>query len=98
MTDAALKSLSLDEIRALMEAGKLVVRSDAPEAEIAEDDDFWARAKVVARPAKKSVHLRLEPEVYDFFVTEMDGKGHIRRMQDVLAAYMRAKRAEDAAK
>lgn len=91
MTDAAIKTLSLSDIRRLKDDNHLPVAQDAPELAI-DDPDFWAQAKVVPPPAKKSVHLRLEAEVYDFFLTESQGKGHIRKMQDVLAAYMRAQR------
>ncbi|WP_201776110.1 BrnA antitoxin family protein [Devosia geojensis] len=38
--------------------------------------------------APTSVHLKLEPEVFDFFKSQ--GKGHITRMQNVLKAYVRA--------
>ena len=91
MTDAVIKSLSLSDIRRLKDDGHLPVAQDAPAAEI-DDPAFWAEAKVIKRPAKTSVHLRLEADVYDFFRAETGGKGHIRKMQDVLAAYMRAHR------
>ncbi len=91
MTDAAIKTLSLSDIRRLKDDGQLPVAQDAPEADI-DDPAFWAQAKVLSRPARTSVHLRLEAEVYDFFLAESGGKGHIRKMQDVLAAYMRAQR------
>lgn len=95
VTDAGLKTLSLDEIRAMMDAGKLVVRPDAPEAELEDSAEFWTRAKVVAPAPKKSVHLRLDPEVFDFFLAQSKGKGHIKKMQAVLAAYMRAHSAAE---
>ncbi len=40
----------------------------------------------------KSVHLKLESEVYQFFKSE--GKGHITRMQNVLKAYVRARQRQ----
>lgn len=95
MTDAVTKTLSLSDIRRMKDDGHLPVAPDAPENAI-DDPDFWAQATVVAPPAKKSVHLRLDAEVFDFFVSETQGKGHIRRMQDVLAAYMRAQRKRTA--
>lgn len=92
MTDAATGSLSLSDIRRLKDEGRLSISPDAPEAEI-DDPDFWDRAKVTDRPKRKSVHLRLDAEVFDFFVTSTQGKGHIRKMQAVLSAYMRAHRS-----
>lgn len=91
MTDAALQTLSLSDIRRLKEDGHLPVAQDAPEADI-NDPAFWAQAKVRSRLAGTSVHLRLEAGVYDVFLAKTGGKGHIRKMQDVLAASMRAQR------
>jgi uncharacterized protein (DUF4415 family) len=39
---------------------------------------------------RQSVHLRLEPEVVDFF--KVGGKGHITCMQAVLRAYVDAQK------
>jgi uncharacterized protein (DUF4415 family) len=64
---------------------------------IAEDEDErgmqadWTRAKLVLPQAKKSIHLRLEKEIIDFFKSK--GKGHISRMQAVLKAYVDAHRS-----
>ena len=52
-------------------------------------DAFWEQAELSA-PARKSVHLKLEPEVFEFF--KQGGKGHLTRMQNVLAAYVRARK------
>jgi uncharacterized protein (DUF4415 family) len=58
---------------------------------LTEDDrlpaEFWDSAEAVA-PPKTSVHLKLDPEVFDFF--KRGGKGHLTRMQNVLKAYVRA--------
>ena len=51
-------------------------------------DGFWEKAELVA-PPRVSVHLKVEPDVFDFF--KRGGKGHLTRMQKVLAAYARAK-------
>lgn len=65
---------------------------------LAEDEDErrlradWTRAKLVLPQAKKSVHLRLEEEIINFFKSQ--GKGHISRMQAVLKAYVDAHRSE----
>jgi len=64
------------------------------ERAIAEDEDErdlepdWTRAELVIPRPRQSVHLRLEPEVVDFF--KAGGKGHITRMQAVLRAYVDA--------
>jgi len=50
----------------------------------------WTRAELVIPRPRQSVHLRLEPEVVDFF--KADGKGHITRMQAVLRAYVDAQK------
>jgi uncharacterized protein (DUF4415 family) len=61
---------------------------------VAEDEDErsiradWTQAQLVLPQAKKSVHLRLEEEIIDFFKSK--GKGHISRMQAVLKAYVDA--------
>ena len=88
MTDKNIKKLSLAEIRALKDAGALKSQPSAPEVEL--PDQFWSEAQVVDLQNRKSVHLRLDPEVFRFFQEEGQGKGHIKRMQDVLAAYARA--------
>jgi uncharacterized protein (DUF4415 family) len=64
------------------------------ERAIAEDEDEgdlepdWTRAELVIPLPRQSVHLRLKPEVVDFF--KAGGKGHITRMQAVLRAYVDA--------
>lgn len=68
----------------------LAVRHDpnAPEREIL-DRDFWAKAEARApRLQTKSVHLKVEQDVFDFF--KQAGKGHLTRMQSVLKAYVNA--------
>jgi len=66
------------------------------ERAIAEDEDErdlepdWTRAELVMPRPRQSVHLRLEPEVVDFF--KAGGKGHITRMQAVLRAYVDAQK------
>jgi uncharacterized protein (DUF4415 family) len=51
---------------------------------------FWDEAVVVPPKAPTSVHLKLDPEVFDFF--KRGGKGHLTRMQNVLKAYVEAQR------
>ncbi|MGZ9810937.1 BrnA antitoxin family protein [Pseudoroseicyclus sp. H15] len=54
-------------------------------------DGFWEEAEWYEAAARKSVHLKLEPEVFEFF--KAGGKGHLTRMQNVLAAYVRAQKS-----
>jgi uncharacterized protein (DUF4415 family) len=55
--------------------------------------DFWADAVLVGpKTASKSIHLRVAPEVFEFFVNQTGGKGHIAKMQAVLKAYADAHR------
>ena len=50
---------------------------------------------MLADPPKiRSVHLKIDAEVFQHFLTETGGKWHITRMQTVLKAYVRAKQAE----
>jgi uncharacterized protein (DUF4415 family) len=63
---------------------------DAEEIEL--DENFWRNAVVMMpgdRP-KASVHLRLDPDVFDWF--KLQGKGHLTRMNAVLRAYYEANR------
>ena len=65
---------------------------------IAEDEDErdivpdWTRARLVMPARKRSVNLRLEPDIIEFFKAQ--GEGHIRRMQAVLRAYVDAHKNE----
>lgn len=52
---------------------------------------FWEEAERVSSRQRRSVHLKLDPEVFAFF--KQGGKGHLTRMQNVLAAYVRARKA-----
>jgi len=59
--------------------------ADAPEIEL--DEDFWRNAMIAeTAPARKTdVHLRVDPETFEFF--RAAGKGHLTRMAKVLKAY-----------
>ncbi|WP_202615451.1 hypothetical protein [Rhizobium deserti] len=91
MTDQDIRKASLAEIRAMKDTGKVASRSSAVEAEDL-GAEFWAKAELVS-PEKRSVHLKIENEVFDFFYEETNGKGHLTKMQNVLRAYMRARKA-----
>jgi uncharacterized protein (DUF4415 family) len=83
--------MSLKEARARIARGESRTRPDAPDGPPL-GDDFWANAVLVEPANRKSVHLRINPEVYDFFVKDTGGKGHIAKMQAVLKAYADAHR------
>jgi len=77
---------SLDEIKQMRAKGLTrATLADAPEIEL--DEDFWRNAAIVdnAPPRKTSVHLRVDPETFEFF--RAGGKGHLTRMAKVLKAY-----------
>ena len=70
-------------------AGGLYHNPEAPEAEDL-GPEFWARARIEGPKCPRSVHLKLDPEVFDYFVEVTKGKGHLTRMQAVLKAYVEA--------
>ena len=84
-----MKNFSLDEIRKKYDEGE--ARPTSPTAQPADlPEGFWDRAEVVTRGTKKSVHLRIDPEVWEFFYA--GGKGHLTRMNDVLRSYVAAQK------
>jgi len=76
----------------MQEQGKLFHDPNAPEGGEDLGPDFWKTATVESPKRSKSVHLKIDPEVYDFFVEITKGKGHLTRMRNVLRAYMEAHR------
>ncbi len=65
----------------------------APDAEEIElDESFWKNAQWMPplSTVKKSVHLRVDNDVLDWFRDQ--GKGHLTRMNHVLRAYYQANR------
>jgi uncharacterized protein (DUF4415 family) len=98
--DKNIKSYTAAELKAMRTQSRTDVRRlDAQtDAELerllseAEDEGSlrpdWTQAKLILPQAKKSVHLRLEQEIIEFFKSK--GKGHISRMQAVLKAYVDA--------
>jgi uncharacterized protein (DUF4415 family) len=78
---------SVDELEDKVAKGDYVpTRKDAPEVEL--NEDFWANARVVMPPGKKSVHLRVDADVLEWF--RAHGKGYLTRMNAVLRSYMDA--------
>jgi uncharacterized protein (DUF4415 family) len=83
-----IKRYSLDEIREMVRRGE--DRSDrerlARESGIELDEDFWKAAKLVMPPPKKkSIHLRVDSDVLEWFRSQ--GRGYLSRMNAILRAY-----------
>jgi uncharacterized protein (DUF4415 family) len=95
MNEKTIVRLSPAKIDHLLATGKDRTVRDFPESMDHSDDlptDFWANAVLVEPANRKSVHLRVNQDVYDFFVKDTGGKGHIAKMQAVLKAYADAHR------
>lgn len=82
-----IKNASLSDLREMQNRGDLHHNIDASEGTDL-GSDFWATAEVVTPEAKKSVHLRVDADVLEFF--KQGGKGHLTRMNAVLRRYMKA--------
>lgn len=86
MADDAVRRSSLDEIKRMREKGVTkATAADAPE--VKPDEQFWRNAQIAETkpPGKTDVHLRLDPETFQFFWAA--GKGQLTRMAKVLKAY-----------
>ena len=88
-----MKRASLLQIRQQQDAGKLYHDPNAPTG-VDLDAKFWEQAKLAEPKRSRSVHLRLDAEVFEHFFKETGGKGHLSRMQAVLKAYASAHRIE----
>ena len=85
----SLTRLSLDEARERVAKGESKTRSNGPEAEPL-PEAFWTNAvRVERRPAKQSVHLRVDADVLAWFKAQ--GSGHLTLMNEVLKTYVAAK-------
>ena len=76
-----------------MTEGKLerAIAAD-PDADIPNVD--WTRARLVLPQRKESIHLRVDPEVLNWF--RHQGRGYLTRMNAVLKAYYNAHRRDAA--
>jgi uncharacterized protein (DUF4415 family) len=63
---------------------KLLDSSDIPET----TEDFWVGAQVNMPQNKRSITLRLDPDIIDWFRKE--GKGYQTKINAVLRAYFEA--------
>jgi uncharacterized protein (DUF4415 family) len=85
------RQFSLEALKAEREHGQTKTRPDAPARPV--DAEFWASARVVMpSPNKKSVHLRLDSDVLDWFKAQ--GRGHLTHMNAVLRSYMQAHKGD----
>ena len=87
MTEENLTRLSLSDLK----NRKGRTRRDAPSGEEL-GPDFWEKAQIVEPESKRSVHLRLDADVFDYFKSQ--GKGHLTRMTAVLRAYVDAHKSQ----
>jgi len=69
----------------MQERGEIYHNPDAPEGPDL-GANFWATAEIVKPAGKKSIHLRVDSDVLEFF--KSGGKGHLTRMNAVLRRYM----------
>jgi uncharacterized protein (DUF4415 family) len=76
----------------MKDRGELLQYSEAPTFAVDLDISDWEVA-VETRPAKQSVHLKIDQEVLEWFRQSTGGKGHITRMQAVLKSYVNAQKA-----
>ena len=78
-------------VTAIHERGELHDSTKAPEGpELS--PEFWDKAAVVMPVEKKSIHLRVDSDVLDFF--KHGGKGHLTRINAVLRSYMEAQKSK----
>jgi uncharacterized protein (DUF4415 family) len=83
------KTASLEEIRAMHKRGEISSPSDDAKA-FDMPEGFWDDAEVSERTPKKSIHLRVDADVLEFF--REGGKGHLTRMNTVLRSYVDAQK------
>ena len=86
-----IKRASLADIRKMKDQGELHHDPKAPEGESL-GADFWAKAEIKGPKKPRSVHLKVDQDVFEFFFEQSGGKGHLTKMQNVLKAYVNAHR------
>ena len=85
-----IRTATPEEIRDMDQRGELHHNPDAPVFPVPED--FWDGARTVmpGRRNKASVHLRLDPDVLDWF--RQQGPGYQTKINAVLRSYYKAHR------
>lgn len=91
MSERNIKRVSLADIKRMKQKGELFHDPNAPVGEPL-GAEFWAKAEIKGPRKPRSVHLKLDPEVFEFLHSQSNGKGHLTRMQNVLKAYVNAHR------
>ncbi len=91
MSEPSIKRASLAAIKEMHSRGELFHDGDAPVEDVTQPG-FWKDAALVPPKKPRSVHLKIDPDVFDFFYAEAQGKGHLTRMQTVLKAYVTARK------
>lgn len=89
MSARNIKTASLEELLARNAAGDLVTDPTAPDGPDL-GKDFWKDATVRMPSRRRSVHLKLEDDVFQRFVALAGGKGHLTLMQNVLKSFVDA--------
>ena len=82
-----IRRYSLSEIKQMVDKGEYEpTRADAVEYTV--PPEFWENCQLVAPKTKKSVHLRLDQDVLEWFKSQ--GPGHLTRLNAVLRSYYEA--------
>ena len=91
MAKKDIKRASLSDLKKMKAAGELFHDPNAP---IGDDlsADFWDNATVIEPQGKKSIHLRVDADILEFFKEQGKGKGHLTPMNAVLRSYVDAHR------
>ena len=91
MSKTNIKRASLSQLREMADKGLLIRPLSHSQGETL-PPNFWADATLVKPKQQRSVHLKVDSDVFEYFKGQ--GKGHLTKMQDVLRAYMRAHQAQ----
>jgi uncharacterized protein (DUF4415 family) len=88
----SIKTTSLEALKSRYQRGEMRLdREDASAVDLPEG--FWDDAVVMQPPVKRSVHLRVDEDVFAYF--QEGGKGHLTRMHAVLKSYVAAQKKRD---
>lgn len=91
MSEKDIKSYTLEQIRAMKGQTNWTRLQNKGDFEGQDEDDFevdWSRGVMVEGLNKKSISLRVDPDVLEFF--REGGSGYQTRINAVLRAYMDA--------
>ena len=87
MEEKNIKKYSITEIEKMIQEGNYVP-TDKGTMEFSVDNKFWDDAKIAYPQSKRSVHLRIDENVLEWFKAQ--GSGHLTKMQAVLKSYYEA--------